>query len=59
MTFNMAMVMNIVRQIVTLGIDKSYYEGDYYEGKKHGKGKYIWPDGSQYEGDWEENKISG
>ena len=23
------------------------------------KGKYIWNDGSQYQGDWKENKITG
>jgi hypothetical protein len=23
------------------------------------KGKYIWSDGSYYEGDWHENKITG
>ena len=32
-------------------IDGSYYKGDYYEGKKHGKGVFNWPDQSKYEGD--------
>ena len=31
----------------------------YFAGKKHGKGKYKWNDGSEYTGDWEDNKISG
>jgi len=26
---------------------------------KHGKGLYIWNDGSQYDGEWYENKING
>ena len=26
---------------------------------KHGHGKYIWNDGSMYEGEWYENKING
>ena len=26
---------------------------------KHGHGKYIWNDGSMYEGMWFENKING
>jgi len=28
------------------------YEGEWLKGKRDGKGKYIWPDGSYYEGDW-------
>ena len=28
------------------------YEGQYVEGKKVGKGKFTWPDGSTYEGDF-------
>lgn len=26
--------------------DNSYYEGQYAEGKKNGKGKFVWTDGS-------------
>ena len=28
-------------------------------GKKHARGRYLWVDGSVYEGDWEDNYISG
>lgn len=28
-------------------------------GKKSGKGKYVWKDGSYYDGDWVDNKITG
>ena len=35
------------------------YEGQYHEGKKHGRGLYIWQDGSSYDGDWFENRIEG
>ena len=31
----------------------------YKEGKKLGNGKYLWSDGSQYIGDWADNRISG
>ena len=26
---------------------------------KHGRGKYVWNDGSCYDGEWFENKING
>ena len=29
------------------------------DGMKHGRGKYEFKDGSYYEGEWENNKISG
>lgn len=28
------------------------YEGDFVDGKKHGKGTYHWRDGSIYEGEF-------
>lgn len=42
-----------------LGADGSSYEGFYKDGKKNAKGKYVWSDGSFYDGDWVENKITG
>lgn len=46
-----------------LGIEKwpdgSRYEGQFFEGKKHGKGCFSWADGSSYEGDFVENNIHG
>ena len=38
---------------------KGKYEGDLVEGKKHGKGTYIWPNGNKYIGEWENNIING
>ena len=29
------------------------------EGMKHGRGCYVWNDGSCYDGEWFENKING
>jgi hypothetical protein len=43
----------------SVGIDGSWYEGEYVDGRKDGKGKYVWPDGSYYEGGWKDNKING
>lgn len=33
------------------------YHGEYLKDKKHGQGKFIWPDGRKYEGAWENGYI--
>ena len=33
--------------------------GSYLLSKKEGKGKYVWADGSTYNGEWIDNKING
>ncbi|XP_021728561.1 phosphatidylinositol 4-phosphate 5-kinase 7-like [Chenopodium quinoa] len=35
------------------------YNGDNFGTVPHGKGKYTWYDGTTYEGDWEEGKMTG
>ena len=35
------------------------YEGDYLDGMKNGKGKFIWADKSTYEGEFNNNNIHG
>lgn len=40
-------------------IDGAKYEGNYYEGSKHGKGKFSWADGATFEGDFRNNNIEG
>ena len=32
--------------------DRAKYEGEYNMGMKHGKGLFIWGDGSSYSGDF-------
>nr|GMD08878.1 phosphatidylinositol 4-phosphate 5-kinase 8 [Ipomoea batatas] len=44
--------------------EKVFPNGDSYVGSingmlPHGKGKYIWSDGSVYDGDWDEGKMTG
>lgn len=29
------------------------------EGKRHGKGKFFYKEGSYYDGEWKENKMHG
>jgi hypothetical protein len=36
--------------------DGSIYEGEFKENNLHGKGRYTWPDGRSFDGDWVNNK---
>jgi hypothetical protein len=40
-------------------LDGSKYTGEYLKGEKCGNGRYEWPDNSFYDGQWENNMISG
>ena len=35
------------------------YIGDFKDGKRHGTGKYIYPNGDTYEGEWKNNIREG
>jgi hypothetical protein len=35
------------------------YEGEFVDGKKNGKGKFSWSDGSYYEGDFVDGLFEG
>jgi hypothetical protein len=39
--------------------DGRYYEGEYFNDKKHGYGIYKWVDGKIYEGGWFEGHQDG
>ena len=39
--------------------DGSRYDGEVLNGKRHGRGTYVWPDGSRYSGDWRDGKKHG
>jgi hypothetical protein len=38
---------------------RSTYEGGWRDGKYHGRGAFLWPNGDRYEGDWNDNKRTG
>ena len=31
---------------------RTHYQGTFFKGKKHGRGRFEWSDGSYYEGDF-------
>lgn len=35
------------------------YEGEFKDGKQHGRGKFTLPGGYEYEGEWVEGRIEG
>ena len=35
------------------------YEGQWKDGLKHGKGRFIYPDGDVYDGEWQDGKAHG
>ncbi len=35
------------------------YEGEWENGKRHGKGTLTYPDGSKYDGEWKDNRMHG
>jgi len=39
--------------------DRTFYEGEFQEGRRHGYGKETFSDGSYYEGDWKDDEIHG
>jgi hypothetical protein len=34
------------------------FEGQYFDGKKHGLGKMTFPNGDVYHGQWKDNKVA-
>ena len=38
---------------------ESHYEGEYLQGRLHGRGTYAWSSGSRYQGVWREGKKHG
>ena len=35
------------------------YDGEWFNGKYHGIGTFIWPDGSVYKGEWKNCRENG
>ncbi len=39
--------------------DNGSYEGEFYNGKRHGYGRYVYNSGHEYEGEWADGVIHG
>ncbi|MGE3647952.1 MAG: hypothetical protein AB7G10_06425, partial [Reyranellaceae bacterium] len=39
--------------------DGATYDGAWVDGKRHGRGLQIWPNGERYEGEWRNDKRDG
>lgn len=39
--------------------ENGVYDGEFVNGKRHGKGKYKWADGAEYDGDWKDGNMDG
>ncbi len=52
-------VQNTVPMQTITYVSGATYTGETLNGLRHGKGKYVWPDGEFYEGDWANNVRHG
>ncbi|MCP4104236.1 MAG: tetratricopeptide repeat protein [Desulfobacteraceae bacterium] len=48
-----------IAQGIGKSIGKNTYDGEFFEGYKHGKGVYIWSDGNSYEGEFSKGRMHG
>ncbi|KAL3663862.1 hypothetical protein V7S43_011274 [Phytophthora oleae] len=39
--------------------DKNWYEGEFHEGSRHGRGVFFYANGARYEGEWKANVKDG
>ena len=39
--------------------DNGYYEGNFVNGKRHGRGTYVWNNGDRYDGEWRDGQKHG
>ena len=49
----------IEKEMQSLQIGNDFYTGECKNGKPHGKGTYIWADGTSYDGEWKDGKRHG
>ena len=53
-------VIHILLTVLLIGCaTKGNYVGELKDGKPHGKGTYIWKNGTKYEGEWKDGERYG
>ena len=53
-------VIHILLTVLLVGCaTKGNYVGELKDGKPHGKGTYIWKNGTKYEGEWKDGELHG
>ena len=45
--------------VFTCASDGYRYEGDWYQGRRHGPGSIYLPNGDSFSGSWKEGKMAG
>jgi hypothetical protein len=52
-------VFDCDKELIETGKNINRYEGNFFEGDKHGNGRYFYANGEYYDGQWDKNDMNG